>query len=89
MKACSLEAVTVFNRIFDDVLNIFMLVIKAQGLYVHYVLCICLQDRVCCGENADQLVYIPPVQVSKGNSKLCFLNKLMSSPVFLIFFYSD
>lgn len=29
---------------------------------------VCFQDRVCCGENADQLVYIPPLQVSEGNS---------------------
>lgn len=49
------------------VLNIYD-VIRAQGSYVHYVLCLCLQDRVCCGENADQLVHFPPLQISEGNS---------------------
>lgn len=28
---------------------------------------VCLQDRVGGRENADQLVYLPPLQVSKGN----------------------
>lgn len=25
-----------------------------------------LQDGVCCRENADQLVYVPSLQISKG-----------------------
>lgn len=35
-----------------------------------FIMCfvsICLQDWVCCRENADQLVYLPPLQVSQGN----------------------
>lgn len=28
----------------------------------------CLQDWVCRRENADQLVYVPPLQVSEGNN---------------------
>lgn len=40
---------------------------------------VCFQDRVCCGENADQLVYLPPLQVSEGNS-LVFCDYASCSP---------
>lgn len=40
---------------------------------------VCFQDRVRCGENADQLVYIPPLQVSEGNS-LVFCDYASCSP---------
>lgn len=41
-----------------------------------FIMCfvsVCLQDWVCCRENADQLVYVSPLQVSEGNLNIWFV----------------
>lgn len=41
-----------------------------------------LQDRVCGGEDADQLVHVPPLQVPEGNSSQKKELLLMRSLIF-------
>lgn len=39
-------------------------------MFIMRFVSICLQNWVCRRENADQLVYVPPLQVSEGK-RIC------------------